>query len=232
MGFEMTWSCCLVILSAYRSIYLKVEDYEPQKQNNIDIEYWARKNDISLNFNFFLLPSPTAENWESCLSSAATFIFEKWCSGPPHNIYIHTFLYYVRGLKCAVLIVEYRVFWTLLNEWFIYLCLKPDWFIYLCLKPDWFIYLCLQNTHSVQDVGCLSGYRWRNVFQIQWWCGCNIWNCKGQCHQNCGVWMNFRKLFAVMSVLLCKLTKTVDGLRVVTIWNKMRPVESTNKSVD
>ena len=221
MGFGMTWSCWSSHTVSMKKQLLEGGRLQTPKQNNIDIEYWMRKHGISLTFNVFLLPGPAAENWESHLSSAGTFIFEKWCSGPPHNIYIHTFLYCVHGLKCAILIVEYHVFWTLLH----------DWFIYLCLKPDWFIYLCLQNTHSVQDVGCLSGDRWRNVFQIQWWCSCNIWNCKGQCYQNCGVWVNFRKLFAVMSVL-CKLTKTVDGLRVDTIGNKMRPVESTDKGVD
>ena len=67
----------LVMLSAYSSIYMKVEDY----RNKI-CWHWIQmgENGSSLDFSFILLPSPTAyKNWISQLSSVALFVFEKYC---------------------------------------------------------------------------------------------------------------------------------------------------------
>ena len=78
---EMMGPTGLVTLSAYSSIYMKVEDY----RNKIYACWhchWTQmgENGSSLDFNFILSPSPTADkNWISQLSSVALFVFEKCC---------------------------------------------------------------------------------------------------------------------------------------------------------
>jgi len=68
---------CLVILSAYISIYSKVEDYETENKMCIR-RISMREKGSSFSFNFISLPSPMVdENWGLLTYSAAQFIFGK-----------------------------------------------------------------------------------------------------------------------------------------------------------
>ena len=64
MGFGTTLlSLGILILSAYSSIYAKVEDYGTENKTHLDIEHWMRNNGGAS------LQSPVTENWVSWLSS-------------------------------------------------------------------------------------------------------------------------------------------------------------------
>ena len=77
------WSkpICLVILSTYISIYLKVEEYETQNKTCVGNEY-KREKMMAASFYFHLV-TKSCSRWElgfTNILSATQFIFRKWCS--------------------------------------------------------------------------------------------------------------------------------------------------------